>query len=385
MFNPVTLQDWENLVRKQLNTEDIYAVLSKENLEGLTVKPYYSETAHTPRNLPRAEESTHLVAKYQDALENHAFAFLLENNVESFSDKNLFIANKELAEHIKVEETNRYFSLIDVFDEDGLDENLGKELLGKGFDRNICVDVSLYQNAGASMVQQMALALAKAKALAEVLGKDVLSKLIFRFAVGGQYFFEIAKIRAFKLLFHELCKEFDMKEIPFIFAETSFRNKAVQDEENNIIRSALEISAVMIAGADAVYAHDFKLKGQTSLSEEIAFKQQIVLAYESILNVFDDAANGSYYVDEITNQFAENAWKLFLEIENSGGFAENLRSGSIAKMIYEQAIAEQQWVEEGKIKLIGVNLYPKLNKTKSIQELYAPNEIKPVRWAEMYE
>lgn len=385
MFSSVTLQDWENLVQKQLKTEDIYSVLSKENLEGISVKPYYAESGFEVKNLPKVEESTHLVAKYQEALEEHAFAFLLEHNVESLTEKKLFIDCKQLAEHIKTDENNQYFSLIDLYTEEGIDEQLGKELLGKNFDRNICIDVSLYQNAGASIVQQLAFALGKAKDLAELLGPEVLPKLLFRMAIGGNYFFEIAKLRAFKLLFNELSKEFGKDEIPYLFAETSLRNKAKNDEENNIIRSSLELSSAMIGGADAVFANDFKLQGGNTLSEEISFKQQIVLAYESLLNVFEDAANGSYFIEDLTQQFAEKAWKLFLEMEEAGGFAENLKSGNVAAWIYDHAVAEQQWVEEGKIRLIGVNLYPALEKTKKTEELYAPTKIVPVRWAQMYE
>ena len=385
MFATVTLQDWENLVKKQLKTDDIYAILSKENLEGITVKPYYDKSPENLQNLPKVEESTHLVAKYQEGLEEDAYAFLLNNNVEKLYDKTIFVANEDLAGHITLSEENRYFSLIDVFVNNEINSQLAEELLSKNFERNICVDASLYQNAGASITQQLALALAKAKDLAEVFGAEILEKLVFKFAVGGNYFFEIAKIRAFKILFNQLSKEFGLDSIPYIFTETSLRNKAKNDEENNLIRSTLELSAAMIAGSDAVYSNDFKVQNSNSLSEEISFKQQIVLAYESIINVFDDAANGSYYIEEITHQFAENAWKLFLEIENSGGFVENLKSGKIAEMIYQQAIAEQNWVEEGKIKLIGVNLYPKLEKTKSVEELYNAKEIKPVRWAEMFE
>lgn len=385
MFNPVSLQDWENLVAKQLKSEDIYTVLSKDNLEGVTVKPYYTETPFQISNLPRVEESTHLVAAYQEALEDHAFAFVLQHNVEGLTEKKLFIGNKALAEQIKTDESNQYFSLIDPFNEDGIDHQLAKELTGKAFERTICVDVSLHQNAGASVVQQLAIALAKAKDIAENLGKEVLSNLVFKMAVGSNYFFEIAKIRAFKLLFQTLAKEFGMEEVPFIFVETTRRNKAKNDEENNIIRSTLELSSAIIAGADAVFTNDFKLEGNTSLSEEIAFKQQIVLAYESIINVFEDAGNGSYYIEDLTHQFAEKAWNLFLSIEEAGGYISELKNGNISKMIYEQAILEQQWVEEGKIKLIGVNLYPKLEKTKSIEHLYNANEIKAVRWAEMFE
>ena len=385
MFATVTLQDWENLVKKQLKTDDIYAILSKENLEGITVKPYYDKSPENLQNLPKVEESTHLVAKYQEGLEEDAYAFLLNNNVEKLYDKTIFVANEDLAGHITLSEENRYFSLIDVFVNNEINSQLAEELLSKNFERNICVDASLYQNAGASITQQLAFALGKAKDLTEVFGAEILNKLVFKFAIGANYFFEIAKIRAFKMLFNQFSKEFNLDLIPYIFAETSLRNKAKNDEENNLIRSTLEIAAAMIAGSDAVFANDFKVQNSTELSEEISFKQQVVLAYESIINVFEDAANGSYYVEEITHQLAENAWKLFLELENSGGFVENLKSGKIAEIIYNQAIAEQNWVEEGKIKLIGVNLYPKLEKTKSVEQLYNAKEIKAVRLAEMFE
>ena len=385
MFATVTLQDWENLVKKQLKTDDIYAILSKENLEGITVKPYYDKSPENLQNLPKVEESTHLVAKYQEGLEEDAYAFLLNNNVEKLYDKTIFVANEDLAGHITLSEENRYFSLIDVFVNNEINSQLAEELLSKNFERNICVDASLYQNAGASITQQLTFSLGKAKDLTEVFGAEILNKLVFKFAIGANYFFEIAKIRAFKMLFNQFSKEFNLDLIPYIFAETSLRNKAKNDEENNLIRSTLEIAAAMITGSDAVFANDFKVQNSTELSEEISFKQQVVLAYESIINVFEDAANGSYYVEEITHQLAENAWKLFLELENSGGFVENLKSGKIAEIIYNQAIAEQNWVEEGKIKLIGVNLYPKLEKTKSVEQLYNAKEIKAVRLAEMFE
>lgn len=385
MFTPVTLQDWENLVKNQLKTDDIYAILSKENLEGISVKPYYDKSPDNLKNLPKVEESTHLVAKYQERLEEDAYAFLLNYNVEKLSDKTIFVANEDLAGHIALSEENRYFSLIDVFVNNEINKQLAEELLSKNFEKNICIDASLYQNAGASITQQLAFALGKAKDLAEIFGAEILDKLVFKFAIGANYFFEIAKIRAFKMLFNQLSKEFNLDLVPYIFAETSLRNKAKNDEENNLIRSTLEIAAAMIAGSDAVFANDFKVQNSTELSEEISFKQQVVLAYESIINVFEDAANGSYYVEEITHQLAENAWKLFLELENSGGFVENLKSGKIAEIIYNQAIAEQNWVEEGKIKLIGVNLYPKLEKTKSVEQLYNTKEIKAVRLAEMFE
>lgn len=387
MSNTETFSNWENLVKKQLKTEEIYTILKKENLEGIEVKPFYNSVEKPMSNLPKVEESTHLVANYHESLEDDVFAFLLNENVENLVGKTVFVNNKDLAEHISPQDEDQYFSLIDVFDEKNaeINDQLVKELLAKDFKRNICVDISLHQNAGAAIYQQLGFALAKTKELIEVYGTEIINKLIFRIAIGANYFFEMAKIRAFKLIFNQLSKEYNLDEIPYIFAETSLRNKSISDNENNLIRSTLELASAMIGGADAVYSNNYLVEKSTDNSEEISFKQQIVLAYESIINVFEDGSNGSYYVEDITNQIAEKSWKLFIEIEENGGYLELLKQGIIQKKIYDQAVEEQKWVEEGKIKLIGVNLYPKLEVKKSISELYNQNEIKAVRWAEMFE
>lgn len=378
---------WENLVKKQLKTEDIYSVLTRENLEGIDVKPFYDAVKRPLVNLPKIEESTHLVARYHESLEEDVFAFILDHNVENLEQKTIFIDNVDLAGHISPKEEDQYFSLIDVFDEKEavINDQLVKELLAKEFRRNICIDISLHQNAGAAIYQQLGIALAKTKELVEVYGSEILNKLIFRIAVGGNYFFEMAKLRAFKMVFNQLSKEYNLDEIPYIFAETSLRNKAVSDSENNLIRSTLELASAMIGGADAVFSNNYLVDRSTENSEEISFKQQIVLAYESIINVFEDASNGSYYVEDITQQIAEKSWNLFVEIEEAGGYLELLKQEIIQKKIYDHAIEEQKWVEEGKIKLIGVNLYPKLDVKKSAEELYNEKEIKTVRWAEMFE
>ncbi|MDR6923821.1 MULTISPECIES: methylmalonyl-CoA mutase family protein [Chryseobacterium] len=381
------LPNWENLVKKQLKTEDIYSILKKENLEGIEVKPFYSEVRKPLANLPKVEENTHLVATYHESLEEDVFAFVLEHNVENLEQKALFVNNKDLAGHISPKEEDQYFSLISIIDEKQsvINDQLAKELLAKNFKRNICIDISLHQNAGAAIYQQLGIALAQTKELTEVYGAEILNQLIFRIAVGGNYFFEMAKLRAFKIVFNQLSKEYGLDEIPYIFAETSLRNKAVADNENNLIRSTLELASAMIGGADAVFSNNYLVERSTENSEEISFKQQIVLAYESIINVFEDASNGSYYIEDITRQIAEKSWDLFVEIEEAGGYLQLLKQGIVQKKIYNHAVEEQKWVEEGKIKLIGVNLYPKLDVKKSAEELYSENEIKPVRWAEMFE
>jgi methylmalonyl-CoA mutase len=104
-----------------------------------------------------------LVARYHESLEEEVFAFLLDQNVENLRE-NHFVNNKDLAGHISHKEEDQYFSLIDVFNERScIDDQLAKELLAKGFKRSICVDISLHQNAGAAIYQQLGIALAKQK------------------------------------------------------------------------------------------------------------------------------------------------------------------------------------------------------------------------------
>lgn len=386
MFKKISLEDWESIVKKQFKTEDIYSVLENTNLEGIEVKPYYDST-QTPSVAPlsKVEESTHLVAAFQDSLEDYAYAFFIENPVV-LSEKTLFFDDLALALSIAVQEDNQYISLVDIFNEDGeIDIEAGKQLLNKNFKRALGIDVAWHQNSGASLVQQLAIALAKAKELVEVFDKDILPKIIFRMAVGSNYFFEIAKIRAFKLLFNQFSKEYQQDLVPYIFAETSMRNKTIHDKENNLIRSTLELTSAMIGGADAVFANDYDVQQSTPLSQEIAFKQNVVLAYESIINVFEDAMGGSYFVESVTEQLASNAWQLFMEMEEKGGYIEMMKSGELQNDIYEHAIKEHLAVECGDIKLIGANLYPKLETTQSVESLYSKSKIQPVRISEIYE
>ena len=89
-------------------------------------------------------------------------------------------------------------------------------------------------------------------------------------------------------------------------------------------------------------------------------------------------------IDAKKQAIAEKAWELFLELEKDGGYISNLESGKIQKLVYYQAIKEQNWLDEGKIKLLGVNLYPALEAKIALEELYNESAIKPVRLAERY-
>ena len=386
-FKKTSLQDWEQLVAKQLKTDDIYAVLRKENIEGIILQPYYGNAA-TAGILPRSEENTHLVARYNPDFVDQAFAVLVDGSPDELTGKAVFVEKAAVENGLLFTAENKYFSLCDILPNNlpaEIDAETVEKLKDLPFEKSYCINISIHQNAGASMVQQLAVALLKAKELVEQEGREVLNKLLFRTAIGGNYFLEIAKLRALKLLVGQLAKEFGIETPAYIFAENSLRNKTAADPENNLIRSTLELAAGMIAGADAVFAKDYKIENTDSLSEEISFKQLVVLAYESIINVFGDAAAGAYVVEDATRQLADKAWQLFLELEEKGGYLEMLKTGELQKMIYDQGIKEQQKIDDGSIKLIGVNLYPALTPVHEIADLYDPATIKSVRLSQRYE
>lgn len=386
MTQKENLKAWEKLVESQLKTSNIYEILGATK-DGVALKPYLTENAGEISSLPMVEESSQLVANYRDGLEEDVFAFLLDKNIEGLEDKALYINDKSLAGHILTEQ-NRVFSLVGLMDINTgeLDIQLAKELLAKQYERSLTIDLSTYQNGGASIIQQLAYGISIAKEIVEELGETALHDIIFKIAIGSNYFMEIAKIRALKLLFVALCKEYNVEvKVPYIFAETTLRNKTNFDKENNLIRSTLELASGMVGGADALYSNNYALENSTPLSEEISFKQQIILAYESILNVFTDASNGSYYVEDITQQLCEKAWDLFLGIEDEGGIIKLTQEGKIQKEVFASATMEHEELLNGNISLIGANLYPKLEVKKSLDELYTQKEIKPVRLSEVYE
>ncbi len=392
-FLKSSLTDWENLVKKQLKTEDLSSLIKVKSDENISILPYYHQSEFS-LSLQKKEENTHLVADYQSDLENDVFAFIVQDSLPVTSNKNLFTSQLSILKNANNE--NTFFSLIDVFHQaetniDSQQWNIDyhqekcKELLLLDCEKKITIDVSLHENAGASREQQLAFALLKAKEIIELSNKNSLQQLLFRFAVGHYYFLEIAKLRAFKILFHNLCLELDCHDIPYLFVESSQRYFAKNDEENNLIRSTLALSAAMIGGADALYSSNYKVSNPNDLSREISFKQQIVLAYESIINVFPDASSGSYYIEEISKQMAEYAWKLFVDLEAKGGYLQLLYSNNIQEMVYQTAILEQDKIDSGEMTLIGVNLYPKLEIKKQNNQLYHNNFLKKTRLSEKYE
>lgn len=220
------------------------------------------------------------------------------------------------------------------------------------------INAGLYQNAGANIVQQIAYSLSHAN---EYFNRVAIDRpIVFAVSVGTNYFFEIAKLRALRLLFGIVAKEYNHHLDCHIIATPTKRNKTIYDYNVNMLRTTTECMAAVLGGADTIanLPYDVLYHKSNEFGERISRNQLLVLKNESYFDKVDNPGDGSYYIESLTQQIAEKALALFKEIEANGGFLVKLGEGNIQKKISESAEKEQQLFDSGKEILLGTNKYP---------------------------
>lgn len=264
-------------------------------------------------------------------------------------------------------------------------------------------------NSGATAVQELAFSLSMANEyLAKLTDKglaveDIAPRLQFSFGIGGNYFFEMAKIRAARLLWAKVVDTYGApKEAAkmTIHAVTSDWNKTIYDPYVNMLRTTTEAMSSAIAGVDSltVKPFDSSFKCSDEFSERIARNTQIILKEEAYFDKIVDPAAGSYYIENLTNSIAEEAWKLFLEVENKGGYTDAFAARFIQDQIHASAQKRDMNLATKREILLGTNQYPNLEekvmnditpcmvKSKlTIKEDIIAEPIRPYRGAEAFE
>lgn len=235
--------------------------------------------------------------------------------------------------------------------------------------RVIGIDAYQFQNAGSTLVQELAFALAMgAEYLTRLTNEGydadaVAEKIVFNFGVGTNYFMEMAKMRAARLLWANLVKAYQPKSeasaYMFIHAKTTSLNATVYDPYVNLLRSSTESMAAVLSGVDAltVLPFDRAYKSSDEFSERLARNQQIILKEESHFDKIVDPGAGSYYIENLTASIADNAWALFLQIQDEGGFVAAMQSGSIQNKVQESAAKRLSAMATRKEVLLGTNQY----------------------------
>lgn len=237
--------------------------------------------------------------------------------------------------------------------------------------RTILVKADPYEQGGANAVQQIAYAIATGvEYLNESLNRglsvnQVANKITFSFPIGANMFMEIAKLRAAKMLWAKVVKEYDgnlESQKMHIHANTSSFTKTVYDPYVNMLRGTTEAFSAIIGGIDSlsVTPFDEAISHSTDFSRRIARNIQIILKDEVNLDKVIDPAGGSWYVESLTNEVAKEAWALFQQIESLGGMAQALKSGFIQKNVQEVYEKRVEKIHSRKDKMVGTNYYANL-------------------------
>ena len=236
--------------------------------------------------------------------------------------------------------------------------------------RVFSVDSLALNNAGAYIYQELGYALAWGAEWMAMLtdagfsADEVANRIKFNMGISTVYFMEIAKFRAARELWALIVKQFnpanDFSCMMNVNAETSCFNMTIYDSYVNLLRSQTEAMSAALAGVDSlvVTPFDAPYKKSDDFSERIARNQQILLKEESHLDKVVDPAGGSYYVEMLTKNLAEAAWKLFLEVEDKGGFKAALESGDIINAVNATANARFDKVAKRREQLLGTNQFP---------------------------
>lgn len=227
-----------------------------------------------------------------------------------------------------------------------------------------------FANAGGDVVEELAFGIAMGNEYMSALTDRKISpdlaasKIGFTFAAGSNYFFEIAKLRAARLLWSMITGKYQLKDKQAgrmdIHCVTSEWNKTIYDPYANLLRTQTEAMSASLGGADSITVEPFDkvFRKPDDFSERIARNQQLLLKEESYFDRVADPAGGSYYIENLTSMISEKAWELFIKVEEKGGFTEALKSGFVQSKI--KATAEKRISDVSKRReiLLGTNQYP---------------------------
>jgi len=223
--------------------------------------------------------------------------------------------------------------------------------------------------AGATLVQELAFTLADGREYVRAALKkglnvdDFAGRLSFFFAIGMNFFMEIAKLRAARLLWTRVMEEFEPKKPSSLMLRTHCQTSGVslqeQDPYNNIIRTAFEATSAVLGGTQSLHTNSFDeaIALPTEFSARIARNTQLILQHETGVTKVVDPLAGSYYIESLTKELADKAWALMEEIEAMGGMTRAVMSGLPKRMIEEAAIRKQAAIDRGETVIVGVNKY----------------------------
>lgn len=404
-FPPVTTQTWEDAIRKDLKGADYNKKLLWKAEDGVTVKPYYRSedvaglaTLNSTRGAFRSargeaewcewrirEEITAPSAGQANKVaqtailagaEEIAFRGVPLNSAEEFHE---LVANLE---GIPVHFADAPLSVVQLVADSGKllqassDWNPFADLaaaaklagsVGPGF-RPFAIRADRFEQSGATTVQEVGFAIAAGiDYLAEMEKRNVdaaraASSIAFSMTIGSNYFFNIAKLRALRMLWARAVDSFDGAKCTkaTIYARTSEWNKTIYDPHVNVLRATMEAMSAALGGADSIAVASFEqpYKHPDEASRRLARNTQVILKKEAYLGRVSDPGGGSYYLEVLTDTLARQSWETMQSIEAAGGYSHQEAAGIIQTELKKSLTAAVSAIAARKRLFLGTNYYP---------------------------
>lgn len=236
----------------------------------------------------------------------------------------------------------------------------------------LLIDGSSYKNAGSNQVQELSYMLQHAVEYFDFFteqglnAQTIANKMVLKVGIGTSFFPEIAKVRALRFLWNKLLSAYQVQTELVIIAESSSYYLSVIEPYNNLLRETTQMMSAAFANCNFITSPSFDLNNSTNpdFSQRMARNIQIILKEESYAHKVQDPSAGSYYIETITEKFAEAAWEKFLKIEDSGGLKPVYESGEMQeaiKIVHEQRLedmkVEAAQPELSRRKMMGINIH----------------------------
>lgn len=395
-FNSIPSKQWKNRIQYELHGADYNETLIWESLEGIKVRPFYhgddsrviavsTQTAQAQMVHPiyiQDVEKTILNAKsiLQKGTESIYFtvphanidleqllralprevvyffrcSFLEETYLHKLA---LWAEQHQYTIHILVDPIHQLLSDGNWFHNVEQDFKILESLLSKHQSVCLVIDTKRYQNAGANTIQQVAYACSHFNEYLTRL-TAIKQPLFIEVAMGSNYFFEIAKLKALRILVDLIGKEYKEHQLDCkIIATPTKRNKTVYASKINQMRTATECMSAFLGGADYVgnVPFDALYRKDNFASQEMARNQLFILKNDSYTTAVNNPTEGAYYIEDLTKQIAEKALDIFKQIEKAEGFITSLHQGTIQRKIEESATKEQELFRSNQEILVGIN------------------------------
>jgi methylmalonyl-CoA mutase len=405
-FPDVSTEEWESVIQADLKGADYEKKLVWKTLEGFLVKPYYRSSDMggiswllntLPGEFPYVRGTKKTDNNWEIRVEiyeknikeaNAAAKHNLERGAEALYFKNQSIQSKEdanaLLAGIDLSKVPIYFGMANVINllpkfKGGLintpSDFSGNVEAAVFIAKNIpdvnaiTIQTHPYHNDGANIVQELGIALGmgleymNALTDAGLTAEQAAGQISFSISVGSRYFLEISKIRALRILWANILKQYGVTGTAKIHACTSMWNTTVYDSNVNMLRATTETMSAAIAGADSitVIPYDAVFKTPDEISCRIARNVQLILKNESHFNKIVDPSAGSYYIETLTDKIASESLKFFEKLESEGGFLTAQKNGSIQKAVAETQKQLEKLIMQRRKVFVGTNQYPNLN------------------------